>query len=109
MMGRSMRIRRIASAALLGAVIASVAPTPAAASSVGGNAYGLSIATLLTTVTETPLAVLPVDGGAVSDQLFGFDVPGLVSAGTITSTVQGTAGSSRRIASSARATRRATA
>jgi hypothetical protein len=87
-----MRIRRIPSAALLSAVIASVAPAPAAASSVGGNAYGLSVATLLTTVTETPLAVLPVDGGTVSDQLFGFGVSGLVSAGTITSTVQGTVG-----------------
>jgi hypothetical protein len=90
MTGLTRSIRRTASAALLSAAMVSVAPAPAAASSVGGNAYGLSVAAPLTTVTETPLAVLPVDGGNVSDQLFGFGVPGLLSAGTITSTVQGT-------------------
>ena len=61
----------------------------AAAGSVGGNASGLAITTPLTTVTETPLAVLPGGGGTVSDQLFGFGVPGLLSAGAITSAVQG--------------------
>jgi hypothetical protein len=52
--------------------------------SLSGTTFGVYAATPLGTVEATPHVVLPPAGGTVSDEIFGVNIPGILSIGTVT-------------------------
>jgi hypothetical protein len=63
--------------------------TAAPGASVGGNAFGVYADAVITGIDETPVAAMPPGGGAASDAVLGVDLLGLVSAGPLEVTTNG--------------------